>query len=62
MAAGFYRSVIQSLFPVASTGLVELGLVSLFAFLGVNPRDWIHVDPTLANLDVLVHCGYSLEN
>lgn len=54
------KSVIQSPLPIASAGLVELGLSALLAF-AVNSADWLHVSPTLANLDVLVHCGYSLE-
>lgn len=46
--------------PVVSLGLVELGLVARLAFLGVNPSDGIHVAPTLANLDISIHCGDSL--
>ena len=61
LATGFYRLVIQSPLPVVPTSLVELGFMARLAFLGVNSTDWIHVSPTLTNLDVLVHCSYSLE-
>ena len=37
-------------------GLVELGLVVRLTVSGVNPGDGVHVAPTFANLDCLVHC------
>lgn len=51
---------VQAPLPVVSPSLVELGLSSRLPVLGMNPGDGIHIAPTLANLDVLVHCENSL--
>lgn len=51
----------QASLPVFPLGFVELGIAARLAFLGVNPGDGIHVSPTLANSDVSIHCGDSLE-